>query len=378
MIYPIVKIPAPLEKVDKLLLKLPTEPVPPQKPKKAEERTKPTIRLRPKSGMSSILWGIGIVFMSALPLMSGSKVGSGFVLLGLIIGVPFFLGGWSDESSHNSFDESAERNSYQKKLNDYHVELHNAEVSYQEALSKYEELYKRYLIDKYKYENECQRLRSPEVVEKAKIVYIINVLSKTIKPILHNNTDNILRGVSEDSFFQKLKDSFGNSIVRGYTIPLKGYLPDIVLYEKNLGLCIDIEIDEPYIGSTGEPIHYSESSIDIERNDFFLKAGWLVIRFTEEQVVKYPSECCDFIIETIENITKSVVNTNTFSYSKYGAKLISVKQWTKDDAHKLAFARYRNTYLPRNLVEKISIENMEWFINNSTDKITLINNQYAE
>ena len=42
---------------------------------------------------------------------------------------------------------------------------------------------------------------------------------------------------------------------------------------------------------------------DNQRNQFFLEKNWVVIRFSELQVVKYPDSCCKAIARIISQIT---------------------------------------------------------------------------
>ncbi len=80
---------------------------------------------------------------------------------------------------------------------------------------------------------------------------------------------------------------------------------------------MDIEIDEPYVLNTGEPIHFdyckkytkfridrTYQSIDAYRNSLFQMHGWFVVRFTEEQVFNHSEACCKFLSQIIFLITE--------------------------------------------------------------------------
>ena len=161
-----------------------------------------------------------------------------------------------------------------------------------------------------------------------------------------NNTDVVRRGVSEESFYRQLKTAgLPYEISTNLKIPTEFgyYYPDIVIVTQ--GIFIDIEIDEPYSEEDGTPIHYFESlsgnpvSIDNRRNKVLSTAGWEIIRFAEEQVVNYPSECIACIKEVIESILTGGAHA-PFITSK-----IVVKKWSEGQASYYALNKYRDTYL---------------------------------
>ena len=346
--YPIVKIPYFLDELDAIDFPLPEQPLAPIKPEKKSISIQKDMKIEHVSIWLPLMRCLLFIICILGPLiltfhnMTTYIICSilAIILISLVFNAYFYDKKFAPSKNNDwqNFEES----------------LHKY------LLKQYEKKYEHYLIDLEKYKEE-----SKKIILEYRLNHIKGILDSTTKPVLHINANNILSGVSEDSFFKKLQSSFGDNVLKDYTLPYRngGYLPDIVFYEKNTGLCIDIEIDEPYIGSTGEPIHYKGNLYDEERNKVFLRENWIIIRFAEEQIVNYSDECCDFIIQTIEDITKMLISANTFSYVKGNKKLVPINQWTKEDAHKLAFLRYRNTYLPQNLVEKISLESIDWIVN---------------
>ena len=125
------------------------------------------------------------------------------------------------------------------------------------------------------------------------------------------------------------------------------------MFDKELNLYIDIEIDEPYIGNDGTPIHFLKGN-DEERDTFFTRKNWLVIRFAESQIVENPLACCELISNVVLNLKKCVIED--FSSQ---SKIQVVKSWTYEEAHKLAFVKYRNKYLPQELQININDEKLE-------------------
>lgn len=74
------------------------------------------------------------------------------------------------------------------------------------------------------------------------------------------------------------------------------------MFVHTSSLSIDIEIDEPYVGNTKAPHHCIDQGKDDIRNEFFTNGNWVVIRFSEKQVVKYPRSCCKVIASVVARV----------------------------------------------------------------------------
>lgn len=123
------------------------------------------------------------------------------------------------------------------------------------------------------------------------------------------------KGYKENDFFNKLKQQITDiELTNNVHIVIpnfnKPYEPDIVLFDKNLNLYIDIEIDEPYDGYYRYPTHYINPDDDAKKDNirdlFFIESGWVVIRFTEKQVHCESFECIDYI----KNVLHSLYDRN--------------------------------------------------------------------
>jgi len=123
------------------------------------------------------------------------------------------------------------------------------------------------------------------------------------------------KGYKENDFFDQLKQNIiGIELTNNVHMIIpnfnKPYEPDIVLFDKNLNLYIDIEIDEPYDGYYRYPTHYINPDDEIKQDNirdlFFTESGWIVIRFTEKQVHCQVYECIDYI----RNVLNSLYNRN--------------------------------------------------------------------
>lgn len=123
------------------------------------------------------------------------------------------------------------------------------------------------------------------------------------------------------------------------------YEPDLAYVNKEKGICVDIEIDEPY--SSG-PTHYAYvegGNKDEARNKRFQDAGWYVIRFTEEQMFCHTKQCMREVYKllldagAIEELPKKLHNS---------PDLPPTPRWTEQDSWRMKHANYRKSYLGYN------------------------------
>lgn len=121
----------------------------------------------------------------------------------------------------------------------------------------------------------------------------------------------------------------------------KPYEPDILLFDKELNLYIDIEIDEPYDGYYRFPTHNinseDQAKKDNIRDQFFNDSGWIVIRFTEKQVHLQADGCIDYI----ENVLHSI-------YGRQYSNAVSCDiedQWDEGQSIHWQKIYYREKYL---------------------------------
>lgn len=155
------------------------------------------------------------------------------------------------------------------------------------------------------------------------------------------NDSSIRKGLSEIYFYNVLSKierfKVYKSLKYGY------YFPDIVIVDKISYLVFDIEIDEPYTLEDKAPVHYG--NIDSARNEYFVNNGFLVIRFTEEQVIYYTNECVQIISEVADafilfkELTEvDKINSDIFS------KILS-KSWDYQEAFDLAYNNSRDAVI---------------------------------
>lgn len=152
------------------------------------------------------------------------------------------------------------------------------------------------------------------------------------------------KGKAEEYFHNHLIDFFGRSKI--FTDVEVGrfdrpYIPDFVYHDSDNNVFVDIEIDEPYALKTREPIHFIGK--DDERNNYFISRKWLVVRFSEEQIIRYPERCCKVIYQTLEEI--NLHDPEIKRRFDYTSELPKFKKWSKDESLDLIENNYRDFIL---------------------------------
>jgi hypothetical protein len=267
MKYPIIKYPNSFFKILKeekpFTLKYPIEPKPPIK----------------SNGIFGILTAIGILLGYWL------SVGIEYWVTALITFMIFFILdiiGFKRSSKFASIESKYCQEKYFNELAEYKANLEIYNIFY----------------SSHNTESSKKTFRLQKLKEK------INI---TIKP--SEKYSNINKGISESYFFPYLIKYFPGKIFTEYIIEefkgKKPYIPDFIFQDISTNLHIDIEIDEPYDFKTGIPTHYIDTDgthIDSGRDYYFNDCGWVVIRFSENQIIRYPDDCCKLILAIIDNI----------------------------------------------------------------------------
>jgi hypothetical protein len=367
--YPIVLIPDKLRSISSASPPLPPYPIKPEEPT-LKEPICPTKPSEPASLASS--WGCGFViiaiFVLGLLLLGSSDLARAMFRdmafpYGLIfLAAPFFaiyvIYIQNKTANHRQADYEIKLEKYENELKKYHYNKTHYKSKYEKELLDYEsDSFPKYLAELKKYQIKTKDHFSKQHILAYRKTLVKEFFRNSLRPVQIET--NYLKGVSEDYFFEFLKTKSSN-FIRGFSIVenmenYRIYAPDIVYYDYSIGILIDIEIDEPYLGSDGTPIHYIGS--DDKRNEFFRRNGWIVIRFAEEQIVKHPENCYAFIRDLIEKIETAKMDLD-YNLIK------PVPHWSKEMAHKMAFARIRHKYL-----SSYFIGNMEQEILDSKLKI---------
>lgn len=155
------------------------------------------------------------------------------------------------------------------------------------------------------------------------------------------------QGASEAWFFQQLQKAFPGKVSKQPYVEFSAdykrpYTPDITLTYplKGSRLLIDIEIDEPYTLKEQKPTHFQGN--DDARNDHFRERGWVVIRFTEAQVIRQPQSCIKQVAEVLADLTQDPSLLEPF----VGVPdLDPQRQWTQAEALEMAQRQEREPVL---------------------------------
>lgn len=191
------------------------------------------------------------------------------------------------------------------------------------------------------YEEDLKNLKT--LFEQSKSSYYTDIYPILIKSEFTIDKTRLYpsKGYSENYFKNFLIRKQLNVVEDCYPSKYCEYFPDIVIQCQNI--LMDLEIDEPYVYKTKEPIHYLDNISDTKRNDFFLDCNWVVLRFTEFQIMNYTEECYLTIINVFQHITNNIPLKT----------IISSPVWTFEEAQKMAMSNYRNEYLNKDFFQVI-------------------------
>lgn len=363
--YPKIKFPYELTNLSKSSPKILSKPELPVLPiKECFEKPKDFLE-EPNGCLTSGFISMGISGIGMLLLNAGFSFGLLFTTVG---GIMFFyyVFGW------RSIEEKRERkkSEHLKTLKEYKENIANAEFNYKLKLQIYNN-------NKSNYENECKKvedrniqIQSQNYIDSYRFGKIKDFLLQAKKPSKYNA--ELQKGITHKHFGKYLNEKFTEQVFDNLCLINTYYdniiyIPDYIIYDKALHLFIDIEIDEPYIGNDGTPIHFINSK-DNEHDDFILQNRWIVIRFAEIQIIQTPNECCKLIETVINNIKKSICNDLTNQF-----EIELVQGWSKEDSYKFGFNKYRHSYLPKELQEILHTETLLIDKNNLNPKKEYLN-----
>lgn len=191
------------------------------------------------------------------------------------------------------------------------------------------------------YKNKVDYLNSEDNKNKLRrTLFYEKIKSETIFPDANFYKESDFTGMSENFFLDIIKGEFANKIFNNKTFRETPFKPDILICDNANNIVINIEIDEPYSIVSGEPIHFE--GCDTNRDSFFLRKGWYIIRFAEEQIIREPQVCKKLIVDfykTILNGNYTKIIEKQFDYPS------NVTQWSKQDAINMHSRKFRNSYL---------------------------------
>ncbi|MEA5536788.1 hypothetical protein [Crocosphaera sp. XPORK-15E] len=333
--YPVILIPKVLQ-AQREHLPQPIKPTYPNRPKQPPPLPPEPQPLNVKAFLTWGGMGLFISIVSGL-LLSVFSPGWGAAIMSLGLVISLILIGINASVQLKSFPQRKQAHEelqqrYLLRLDNYAIALakfDNKQANYGTALREYGEALK--LWEQQVKGNQNQL---PSILTDLVSYQGINSQAK--------------RGHSEERFEGYLKQYFGNKIKTGVWLQNtdydKGfhYTPDFAYIDEETNLHIDIEIDEPYGYKRRQPLHYLNLEKEIIRDEFFLDCLWIVIRFSEEQVVKYPQSSCKEIAKIINEVTG---NDSILSRFLEVENIEPIERWTYEEALEMASQDYRKGYL---------------------------------
>ena len=151
-----------------------------------------------------------------------------------------------------------------------------------------------------------------------------------MEPILLEHLINMCKGIDDIKVLENVKLPILN---RNYS-----YKPDFCLYWEKKNLYIDIEIDEPYDIVSRKPIHYQGNGDNL-RDRYFIRNGWCVIRFAEQQV----KENIKGVINYVKRVLRWLTNENGIKIHK--DTLATIDRWSREEAAEMSSNNVREHYL---------------------------------
>ncbi|NJL99936.1 MAG: UvrD-helicase domain-containing protein [Synechococcaceae cyanobacterium SM2_3_2] len=213
---------------------------------------------------------------------------------------------------------------YEKKLAAHQTKIRQ----YQQAKARHQE-------------NETLR-QTPEGRTQLRYKLVMEALSQTQLPF--GNQSTAPSGLSEGFFLTFLDKYFPNQIrshlqVKHPTIADRYYSPDFAFVDEQRRLLIDIEIDEPYAFDTQRVTH--QQGADQKRDNHFLSLGWVVVRFSEDQIITAPDSCCKALAIVVTDITGDKKILAPFESVP---NLSQEPQWTLETGNQLLIGKSREQY----------------------------------
>ncbi len=215
-----------------------------------------------------------------------------------------------------------------------------------------------FLFDHYLDEDEHKKFPSLKVPRKnTRIIKPqtdrIGATTGVMEPVLQKHLHNICKEIKGLKLLNNIKLPILN---RNYS-----YRPDFCLHWEKKKLYIDIEIDEPYDIVSRKPIHYTENGDNL-RDRYFIRNGWCVIRFAEQQI----KDNIEGVINYIKRILRWLTDENGIKFHENTLKFLN--RWSYEDAVVMSSNNTRENYLGLTIPPKIQITSEP---QNSTNKFII-------
>lgn len=220
-------------------------------------------------------------------------------------------------------------------------------------ITKYED----YQKNKRNFDNQFKKYKNEISLNEEDFLLLKNKekITSLLRKTKYTIGNDYIKGISHSFFLEKLLLNFGSKINQSKGIlesvtklnndfqyktnsSFRPYISDFAYVNDEIGLVILIEIDEPYTIQNREPIHLNDN----DRNSFFLELNWIIIRFSEEQILNNTNECCEFISQVILKFEQPSKKFNLYN------PLPIIAKWNQFDIYRLINSNYRENYLKMN------------------------------
>lgn len=292
-----------------------------------------------ESVLKGIVYCIIVTFFTIAGIMS--KLWYWFIPVALLVGPCLFLLTLAIKTMLE-YKKERSRNieilcEYITELKYYDVRLYNYKI----ARDEYEK-------NLYEYNDAIlNKKTNPKITNIRQTAYKGVERTINIHELTYDEISNVKKGRAECFFYDALInyfipfDIYVNVKIESIHDRGNVYFPDFLLCSndgKIKKIYYDIEIDEPYVQSTGEPIHCED--MDYSRDEFFSNNDVIVIRFAESQIFKNPYACVQYIIDLHNNI---ISMSNRPKLVRCGFK---VERWSWELSLEWSKIHYRDTYAP--------------------------------
>lgn len=126
------------------------------------------------------------------------------------------------------------------------------------------------------------------------------------------------------------------------------YEPDLAYIDEQRGIFIDIENDEPYTLGKRIPTHYLGK--DDQRNSDITAAGWIVLRFSEKQLIDTPARVVRTIMDVVRSIAPDIEMPPVLQNTQ---PVDTDPRWDYDTARLHAKSCYRDSYMNKHFILRL-------------------------
>ncbi|XFA74406.1 hypothetical protein RYO59_002675 [Thermosynechococcaceae cyanobacterium Okahandja] len=287
---------------------LPPKPTPPRKPLLPPKPEPPPIPEVPAKVMdklqAAVASGTAIAGLAGLIILEAPSLLITAGALGVVALAKFAYEAWTYEDRLEYYYTVSlpryerEKQIYEERLKSREVEVERIKRDYDKKLEQLNR----------EYEEKVKHIK--QLWEQGESIPTLTVRQPDAK-------GNPCIGAYENHLRQWLEEKIKNDsnlhiqlLPQGTALTIKDYsypyTPDIgILVSKNdHTLFIDVEIDEPWYTHNNQrfPCHALEDERQTRRDNFFKEGGWIVVRFSEDQVADEGNECVNFIYDLIQVI----------------------------------------------------------------------------